>query len=286
MPRYSQASTSLVAGCCVLFLLACACGGESSNIVESPDTTDRTTTVAPANTVVATTTPEAPAATEQWDLLFFSDSLGWSVAHQWAARIEAELGVEVTVHDYATGNLSAVKIDQWLAPGGLHRQLLAEAEIISFFGNPRGSGVVADSETCISPSTIPREPPAEYSSADWDGYKKVLRSIYESIFEARAGEPTVVRAMDFMLSVVAEWKEAGIYDECLRELTLMNEVIAEVAAEYGVPVASVFSAFNGVNHDEDPKEKGWIGSDRIHTNAEGQAAMVEVFHGLGYDPLR
>ena len=241
--------------------------------------------------VTAFATAPAPAAgteaeaSEQWDLLFYSDSLGWFVAEKWAERIEDELGIDVVVHDFARGDLKAVEIDDWLAPGGKHHELLAEAEIISIFGNPRGSGTVADSETCVSNSTTSREPPAAYTKADWAGYQDVMRSIYDSVFEARAGQPTIVRAMDFALPVVAEWKEAGIYTECLRELSLMNEVIAETAAEYDVPVVSAFAAFNGPDHDEDPKEKGWIGSDRIHPSAEGQDAIVEAFHAVGYEPL-
>ncbi len=64
-----------------------------------------------------------------------------------------------------------------------------------------------------------------------------------------------------------------------------SQAIREAAAEFGVPTASMFDAFNGPNHDEDPREKGFIGSDKQHTTDEGKAAMVEVLHALGYDPV-
>ena len=257
IPAIEPMSRSALAVCCLLLSITTGCGESSGSL----DTLER------------------------WDLVFYSDSLGSSVAEQWAERIESTVGVEVVVHDFAISVLPATDIAEWIAPGGKHHELIREAEIIAFFGNPIGSGTVADSSTCISPSTAPREPPAEFRKDDWTGYRDVLRSIFDSVFEARAGKPTIIRSMDFLLSVVAEWKQAGIYDECLRELSLMNEIIAETAAEYDVPVASVFAAFNGPRHDEDPKDKGWIGPDRIHPSPEGQVAMVEVFHSLGYEAI-
>mgnify|MGYP001815397245 CR=1 FL=1 len=41
------------------------------------------------------------SGSEPWDLVWFSDSVGFDVADLWAAKIEEELGVEVRVHDHA-----------------------------------------------------------------------------------------------------------------------------------------------------------------------------------------
>jgi len=47
----------------------------------------------------------------------------------------------------------------------------------------------------------------------------------------------------------------------------------------------VYDAFNGPNHDEDPREKGYIGPDGEHTNEEGRKIIAKLFHELGYEPV-
>ena len=47
----------------------------------------------------------------------------------------------------------------------------------------------------------------------------------------------------------------------------------------------MLDAFNGADHSEDPREKGFISADKMHTTDEGKAAMVEALHALGYDPV-
>ena len=52
----------------------------------------------------------------------------------------------------------------------------------------------------------------------------------------------------------------------------------------GRPLVSVHDLFNGPEHDEDPREKGYIGSDGIHTSAEGRAAIADALAAVGYYP--
>jgi hypothetical protein len=221
-----------------------------------------------------------------WDLVFFSDSTGWGVANLWAELIKEELGVEVRVHDYATGDLAATRILGWIAEEGSdHRTAVAGAEVIVINGNPIGSGAPDDIGTCVSTSTALRDPPARYSAEQWIPYRDVLTSIYEVVFELGGNNPTIVRAMDMYNPVLADWREAGIADECTAAWEMFTQTVAEAAAMFGVPTASMFDTFNGPDHDEDPREKGFIGSDKKHTTNEGKAAMVQVLHALGYDPV-
>lgn len=231
----------------------------------------------------------AMATSEPWDLVWFSDSTGRGIAGLWGERIEQEFGIEVRVHDESRGGLSAATVLGWINDGDTSRselrELLSDAEVIVVFGNPRDSGYTADMETCVSTSTIPRDPPSRYSSEDFEPYRGVLSSIYEIIFDLRDGKRTIVRAVDMYNPVIADWREAGIEAECTESWKMFAQTIREAAAEYDVPTASMFDAFNGPGHNEDPREKGFIGPDKQHTTEEGKAAMVEVLDALGYEPV-
>jgi len=276
----------------LLVMILFGCSGEAGvETAEGAAETSRPeaaaeTTEGTVDTTEAAGETEPPETGEGWDLVWFSDSTGWGVADLWGARIEQELGVEVRVHDYATGDLTASLVRTWIeAEGSEHRELLAGADVIVIFGNPRGSGATSDIGTCVSTSTAPRDPPQRYTAADFRPYRDLLASIYETVFELRKGQPTIVRAIDMYNPVIADWREAGIKAECTAAWEAFSEAIRGTAAEFGVPTASMFDAFNGPNHDEDPREKGFIGSDKQHTTDEGKAAMVEVLHALGYDPV-
>lgn len=223
---------------------------------------------------------------EPWDLVWFSDSGGWGLAELWAERIEATHGVEVRVHDNAEGGLAAKTVLEFISTeGSSYAELVADAEIVVIYGNPENSGSTDDMKTCVSTRTDPRDPPVQYTAEDFEPYQDILRSIYERVFELREGNPTIVRAIDLYSPVIADWREAGIAEECTKAWETWAGVIRDTAAEFGVPTASMFDDFNGPSHDEDPREKGFIGSDGQHTNAAGRAAQLEVLDALGYEPI-
>jgi hypothetical protein len=223
---------------------------------------------------------------EPWDLVWFSDSGGWGVAEAWADLIEESQGVEVRVHDHAVGGLSAVSLRDMLSNDySPIRDEVAGAEIVVVYGNPEGSGTTDDMGTCVSTSTARRDPPQRYGVADFAPYEEVLREIYDVIFELRDGRPTIIRAVDLYSPVIADWRAAGIAEECTAAWEIWSQSIRETGAEYAVPTASMFDAFNGDEHDEDPREKGYIGSDGQHTLPAGQAVQAETLHALGYGPI-
>ena len=225
------------------------------------------------------------------DLVWFSDSGGWFVAEQWAELIEEELGVEVRVHDWAKGSLSAIEVLESLSePGEGFRRLsdrredVAEAEIVVVYGNPRGSGTNDDMETCVSTSTVPRDPPSAYTSEGFlEPYREVLRDIYERVFELVGERPVIVRAIDLYNPVIADWRLAGIEPECTATWEAWSDSIRQVANEFGVPTVSMYDAFNGPDHSEDPRAKGYISSDLEHTSPAGRDVMVAALHQAGYE---
>ncbi len=227
---------------------------------------------------------------EPWDLVWFSDSGGFFVADQWADRIEEELGVEVRVHDHAAGGLRAIEVLDSLdgIDDGSHSRLgdlrdeVAEAEVVVIYGNPNESGETSDIGICVSTDTTPREPPTQYSDADFEPYRQVLRSIYDIVVELRGDQPTIVRAIDLYVPVIADWRAAGIDAECTAAWETWSQTIRDTADEYGVLTVSMFDEFNGEDHSEDPREKGFITSDGEHTMPAGQAAMVKALDSAGY----
>ena len=222
---------------------------------------------------------------EPWDLVWISDSMGAGVAQGWADRIAEAEGVEVRVHNHTTGLLSLVEVRDWLDDRTALRDEVAAAEIIVAYGNPLGTGMPADVGTCVSTSTTPRDPPNVYSSADFAPYGDVLRDIYDVVFELRAGQPTVIRAFDEFNGRLADWHEAGIANECTAIWEAVAGALREAADDYGVALASFYDDFNGTDHNEDPREKGYIASDGFHASPEGVLAQVEVLHAIGYEPI-
>ena len=113
----------------------------------------------------------------------------------------------------------------------------------------------------------------------------MFREIFGTVFELRAGQPTVIRTYDFFSGALADWREAGIEPECTAAWEAQADAIHDATDEYGVLTASFYDEFNGPNHDEDAREKGYIADDGFHQSVgAGVTAQVEVLHALGYDP--
>ena len=221
---------------------------------------------------------------EPWDLVWISDSIGENVAHRWADRIEESEGVEVRVHDYTVGSLTVEGAQQMITDDATLREELADAEIIVVYGNASESAP-DDASACARSGTDPRDPPEYHTSADFAPYGDVFRDIFDTVFELRFGQPTVIRTYDFFAGPLADWREAGIEPECTASWEAQADAIHEAADEYGVLTASFYDEFNGVDHDEDPREKGYISADGWHQSTEGMTTEVEVLHALGYDPI-
>lgn len=275
--------TVAAAAAVVLVIVAIAAfrGTEESSPVDVVDSPEDTGTPDPPD-------PPVMDTSEPWDLQFISDGLGTGVARAWAERIEQDMGVEVRVHDDAhlSEDDSAVGLLERLeAPDSRLVEQIVEAEIIAVFANPVGSGVGEDAWTCISTSAEPRDPPMLYSEEDFVAYGEDLRSIFTTVFELRDGAPTIVRAMDSFVPTLDEWRAAGVEAECMAIFELISDTTRAAAAELGIPTASMLDAFNGPDHDEDPREKGLVGPGGTFASVEeGREAMVDVLHGLGYEP--
>jgi hypothetical protein len=221
---------------------------------------------------------------EPWDLVWFSDSMGEWVAEDWADLIEEAEGVEVRVHDHWTGGASIEQARQWLDVENI-RQEVAEAEIIVVYHNPSSNTAPPDTYVCAATPSSDPDPPEFYTSADFAPYGDVLREILGVVFELRAGQPTVIRVLDQVAGGLADWREAGIEEECTATWEALSGAIREVGDEYGVATASVYGVFNGPDHDKDPREEGYMAGDGYHFSREGALAKAEFLHSLGYGAI-
>lgn len=85
---------------------------------------------------------------------------------------------------------------------------------------------------------------------------------------------------------VTSWDKAGIIDVCTKKFEWHAWAIGQAAAAYTVPVADIYTAFNGKTHREDPVAKGYIRPDNEHPSAKGAAVIAKTLAALGYAPVK
>lgn len=259
-------------GLTLVMLLLTACGTPQPTPTPIPPTP----TPIPTNTPLPpTATAAAPEPGASWDYVVLGDSTAWGFPDYYAADIEADLGVKVTVHYRTVGNLSSGVLLSMLRDDQELRSDISKAEVVTFIANPTehiGWHIITGTGTHdCSPEALA-------------GYRADLDAIITEILSLRGGSPTIIRAMDYYCPIYSQWKARGEYEENRRCWEALNEIIHQAAAEHNVPVAHVYDAFNGPNHDEDPREKGYIGPDGQHTSKEGRKVIADLFRELGYAP--
>ena len=228
--------------------------------------------------------PVTPNA--EWGLVVFGDSSAWGIGDAFAACLEEDLGVKVTVHDMTAGGEPIARVLRRLREDEGPREVVENAEVITFYGNPLGSNSrdhPGDWGNCVNPSSL-REP-GNAAPETFDVYEANIRAVIDEILALRGRSPTVLRAMDAYVPVHAAWRESGVYDACWLFFDEYNQAIHRACAERNVPVARVYDAFNGPDHHEDPRDKGYISADGVHTSMEGRKAIGDAFRALGYAPV-
>jgi hypothetical protein len=218
---------------------------------------------------------------DEWDMIFFSDSTGWDVAQKYAIHIENDLGVSVNIRDNAFSGLSIRELLDRLERNEFLLDHLAESEVVVIIANAAESVSEANpgNWSCVTPKY-------QVTNCDletFDQYIEDLSIFYEKVFELRDGQPTIIRAFNAYVPIYSTWIKEGVFDECRQCWLNFNEAIEIAADKFNVPVAPVFEAFNGVNYDEDPREKGYISSDGEHTTSEGSQVIADTLRLLGYD---
>lgn len=221
-----------------------------------------------------------PSAGEPWDLLYISDSSGWQVAELYGKRAEKALGVQVRVHDWAIGGLSAVQAlwEVQESPGTVR-----DAEIIVVFGNASASGGSGGEEyVCAEPGTD-KQAPATWSPADWTAYRGDLDKLYAEIWRLRQGTPTVMRGVDYFVGTLADWRAVGIDKGCTADFEAMSRTIRAAAEANGATMVSLYDALNGPTHQVDLRTKGYIGPDGEHATLKGATVIADTLAAAGFE---
>ncbi|HSC48724.1 MAG TPA: hypothetical protein VLD16_00565 [Gaiellaceae bacterium] len=224
------------------------------------------------------------------DLVWISDSVGLYTAPHYAFRIRRDLGVRVRVHDeWESGLPASIVLARLRQPSHHWVRLIRNAEVIVVSGNP--SGLVGDD--CVTRIG----PPVDTRPQVWTKYAITLKAIYKRIFAIRKGRPVILRTNNWYVPIISHappewsgfppisWQQAGVVAECTKRHEEFSAAIARAAGAYEVPVADLYTGFNGTSHLEDPVAKGLIQGDGIHINTRGRKVFVRALAAFGYRPV-
>lgn len=196
---------------------------------------------------ITPTEEEEEEEEEEWDLVIFGDSTAWGFGKYYAAYIEEDLGIKVTVHNKTYPRQTAFGILKKLHDDEELRELVSGAEVVTFIGNPEGSRSETHSGDweCVEAKFYV----INCSLETFEKYIADLETTIEEILSLQKYSPTIIRAMDYYNPIYSKYKEYGIYEECKQCWENLNKAIHQAAAAHNVPVAHVYDAFNGPNHD-------------------------------------
>lgn len=235
--------------------------------------------------------PQDLTTLEEWDLLWISDSSGWGVAEVYAAYIEEDTGIPVNVYDYWDGGLSAGEVLRILE--GEHTfnaelaklpEIIPEMEVIVFYTNPAESVAEANPFDFNCGQDGSKLYVKACDMANFDLYVQHLEAIYREIFKLRGNRPTILRAYDAYNPTLARWDEPAIFESCLVCWGNYNAAIHQAASTFNIPMAQVYDAWNGPDHDQDPNDKGYT-KDGEHPNELGAQVIAAELRKLGYEPV-
>ncbi len=245
---------------------------------------------------------ETSEAAEPIDLVFISYSSGGIVRDVYAELAEEALGREVRLVSSVDPDADAIRTR--------FADTIADAEIIVFY--LPAVDFLSDmpepnfDQACVVPVAVLDDPgflddpeyegpewtpgtpwPVELAmptAEDWRPYSDALDGIWEAIWEVRGGEPVILRSYDVYNPWLGEWIEIGIESECTALWEGQARTVRETAEANGATFVSFYDVFNGPNHDEDARAKGWIGDDGMHANEVGATAAAEALAAVGFEP--
>lgn len=280
----------LVLYCALVLLIGCARVVTPTSIPPTATTMPTLAPTVPAATVSPTPADMSKGPGAEWHLVVISESSGWGLGRAFASQIEKDVGVKVGLSNFAIGDLTAASVRQVLETGNTPIYSLEdlpaavkEADVVVMFGNPMESVDPATGEAidnCFSSL-----PPAPLTPKGFERYRADLKAIWAKVFELRAGKPTILRAIDVANPFVSRWQKNQIFDACTVYWEGVSTAVRQAAEAYHIPFLSRYDAFNGVNHNEDAGQKGYIGGDSIHPSELADRLTAEMLSKLGYAPV-
>ncbi len=225
-----------------------------------------------------------------WHLVIIGDSSMWELGEAYASQIENDVGVDVVLESFVLPSLSAGEVLEAIRTGKSARFLLEglpaalkDAEVVVMFVNPVDSvdpEKPLDLDGCFVSS-----PPGPCGPEAFERWTSDLEAIWAEIFALRSGQPIILRATDLYNPLVSPWNEHDVYDACTECWENMSNAARLAAEAYGIPFLSRLDAFDGPNHDEDPRQKGYIVSDGEHPSRLAGEFTAGLLAEMGYEPV-
>jgi hypothetical protein len=236
----------------------------------------------------------------EWDLVYISDNTGSGVPYYLPKYIEEDTGKTVILHDFVITELSAQAVLDELRGGTANEQFaedlqglkeaVAGAEVIVFFAGNYDDiegmdGLTGDLMSCWEYATC--NLPDNCTLDLYQPYTDVLSQFFQEMLALRAGKPTVIRALDFYNPYLSDQAKCGVEmkTSCAKCWTTFGDAIRRAAETYNIALVSIYDLFNGVNHDQDPKEKGYLGAYGFFPSTDGCKAIAQRIREEGYDPV-
>lgn len=236
-----------------------------------------------------TTAPPGGLTTATWDLVALGDSMatGYGVGldevytQQYAALLEDELDITVTVRSHATNELTTVA--EWVEVVATDESLrtdLREAEIVTLWLGFHDIGEAVFGG-CTGDWPDPLKACFEEATASMPSdFDELLASIKDLVPE----EATVLMAdIGIPPAVLDQWSGKPFWPQMKHLLfDRMRDSVHVAAGANGVTVVHSYEALVGPN-GEVPYPQ-FLQSDRIHLNAEGHRFVAELHaaqDGLG-----
>jgi hypothetical protein len=238
-----------------------------------------------------TSQPGLPTGPEaEWNLVVIGDSSLWRFGQAFASQIEKDVGVKVVLEDVLGGGRSAGSVLRALQTGEtsspkLQRlpDTLRDAEVVVMFVNPMDS--VDPKKPLDFGGCFDYKAPESCGPESFEKYTADMKAIWAEILELRAGQPTILRATDIYNPLVDPWNEHGVFEACTVCWENMSNAARLAAEAYDIPFLSRYDAFNGEDHNEDPREKGYIESDGEHPSELAGQYTAELLSQMGYEPV-
>lgn len=242
--------------------------------------------VAPASPAPLPTGPGA-----EWLVVVIGDNSMWGHGEAIASQVEKDLGVQVSVAEFALPSMRAGLLREVFETGKSSNARLEElpdivrqAEVVVMFANPLNDSnpsLAKGIESCFLATQ-----PKDCSQENFTGYLEDLQAIWAKIIELRKGNETILVATDFYNPMVSSWNDAGIFADCTACWVNMSGAARQAAEAFHIPFISRYDAFNGPDLSVNINEMGYIQEDGEHPAPRMGEEFAKMLAEFGYLPYK
>ncbi|MCP4605309.1 MAG: hypothetical protein GY847_33120 [Proteobacteria bacterium] len=226
-----------------------------------------------------------------WDYVALGDSIpagygvGKSYVTYYAEYIEADLGVTVTVHNWAVSGQTTRKLLMDVQNNQELWDAISEAEVITIWTGWNDVTPLIGLERYNVESKC-----GDGENLDMDCVREGVEALeadidalLTEILSLQSVDDALIRIADSCNHFVGEWKEAGVYQEFKGPVFEdWSNAIAQIASKHDVSIVHTYPALNGQNGDQEiAAEYLWL--DGIHFSAEGHTLIANLHRDLGYE---